>query len=159
MSMLDTFSGRKTPRKIDVNTNGHGKARAIEDDIADIGKDVIAARERGDLAVMQAKHPPRVTLPPTAANVFATNALELLKKREEVLNEALMRASDLEMLAGEMISCGTRVQDFFSTTQTITQAIVEAKPMLAALPETAPSIEPQEGPAPANDESADAQAA
>ena len=101
---------------------------------ADIGKLVLAARERGDRMADEAKLPPAITLPPTASNIFAGNALDLLKKREEILNEAIMRAGDLELLAGEMIACGARVQDFQRHTQNLTTAILEARPALAVLP-------------------------
>lgn len=106
----------------------------LEEKMADIGKEVLAARSRGDRALVDAKLPPRLTLPPTAGNVFASNAIELLNKREELLNEAIMRASDLEMLAGEMIACGARIQDFMKRSQHVTAAIAEAKPALVLVP-------------------------
>ena len=125
--------------------------RAIEggqsssEQFAGIGQLVLAARERGDVALEQTKQPPSLVLPPTAANVYAGNALDILKKREEMLNTAVLLASDCELLAGELISLGARMQEAMAESQRITTAIVEARPALAVvLPSSEPQAEPVE---------------
>jgi len=147
MSMLDTFTGRRTPPKIDVpdhiknRNNGHTHLK-IEEQIADIGKQVLAARERGDRAVVEAQRPASIALPPTASNIFAVNALNLLNQREVVLNKALMLAADYEMLAGENIACGARTQDFMMHMQALMEAISEARPkVVEALRDKTPEAE------------------
>lgn len=127
MSMLDYIPRRSSP-KLDMESIG---VPEIEENIADLAKTIQARRAAGDRALADANRPPQITLPPTASNVFATNAIDLMQKREALLNEAIMLASDLEQLAGEMIACGTRVQDFMKRAQDLTSAIVETKPQLA----------------------------
>lgn len=147
MSVLETFGGRRTPPKIDVPEFvnkppafiKNDSYQEIEDEIANIGKQVLAARERGDRALADAKQQNHA-LPPTASNVLGGNALELLKSREQMLNEAIMLAERIEMIAGEMISCGAQIQEFMKKTQNITSAIIEGKPALALVPEQA--VEP-----------------
>jgi hypothetical protein len=111
----------------------------LNQQIARVAQEIRESKARGDAAVEQARRP-AFELPPTAAGVFATNALDIMRKREEVLDAAIMRAEELGQLAQEMLACGTRVQDFLLHTQNVTAAVVEARATAAiATPAPAPA--------------------
>jgi hypothetical protein len=113
----------------------------LNQQMARVAQEIRESKARGDAAMDQARRPV-FELPPTAAGVFATNALDIMRKREEVLDAALMRAEELEQLAQEMLACGTRVQDFLLHTQNVTAAVVEARATATTAAPAAPSAAP-----------------
>jgi hypothetical protein len=103
---------------------------AVEQEMSSAFQEIQESRRRGTVNLDSLQKP--TTLPPTAGNIYAGIAVDLLKKREEIIREATVRAQELDQLANEMISCGVRVQDFMAHSQRAAQAIKEAKPIAAA---------------------------